>query len=601
MAQSLLAIASKWRNREIDLDIIQRIAAGTAALDTITTALDWRSYLRENLSAELQMLMERSDEPLGFGAVLLNDPQLAENILTSDKQQAQIALLAGARFTQTPLAVELVGKLLPSKNALLAFAAERYLLAEDSLAARKLLWQHRPDQAFVTGWRENGPFIAAQNLAAMGRQEEKLRAELFKEDGPLQIFALVPNSDEYSRVLRIYANKAVFTLYENSARSRERVVSEAELANFKQFIANAGLSDQGPRFGSCHHECMAVEFVALQKNGAYRVFSHQGFGWITLFANFDVLGRGDGLKFRYELENQIKGLEVLLADDHLKVKDVWQRDDELRVYVEREETEEESKQRKSFEPEDGEEDEAARKERWQKEAALDQQRFSWRKFSGNKVGPVVAEPEIFATPAENKVSFNDDDYLNPLATPDGKWLVAEKREDDWSEPHFLVRRNLQTGREFRIRLKPADEVSPIAFVPLHNKVLVIRGTYERINSKRVASRPIEIEYYLLDPATGATQLVSGEFDPLYEKGARFLQPTGQPNEFWAAIPYEGNKQTEVGRYNLKDFSFKPVLVVPQINFDSRSMWVDESHDKLYVVYENQLIRLPLKPAGDPPR
>jgi hypothetical protein len=154
---------------------------------------------------------------------------------------------------------------------------------------------------------------------------------------------------------------------------------------------------------------------------------------------------------------------------------------------------------------------------------------------------------------------------------------------------------LQTGREFLVNLNPADQSKPIAFLPLHNKVLLRRAKAEVDSPGRVVTGPDQPEYYLIDPQTGVLQLVSGEFVPLRQKGLRFLQPTNQSHEFWAAIPDEKKNQTEVGRYNLKDFSFKPMLAVPQINFSSLSMWVDESHGKLYVVYENQLLRLPLKP------
>ena len=65
------------------------------------------------------------------------------------------------------------------------------------------------------------------------------------------------------------------------------------------------------------------------------------------------------------------------------------------------------------------------------------------------------------------------------------------------------------------------------------------------------------------------------------------------NEFWAAIPDREKNQTQVGRYNLKDFSFETLLVLPHISFDSMSMWVDEPGSKLYVVYESQLLRIPL--------
>ena len=600
MAQSLLTIANKWRSRDIDLDIIHRIAAGSADANTIATALARSTSLRENLNAELQTMLEQTDEPLGIGAVLLNDSQLAQSILTSDNQPAQIALLAGARLTQTPLPVELVGKLLQSKNALLALAAERYLMAEDSLAARKLLWQHHPDQAFVTGWRDNVVVSGGLSPEVVAKAEEKLRAELFKTDGPLQIFALVTNGDRNNRVLRIYANKAIYAFYEDSARYRERVISDAELASFNDFVTTSGLEDQGPTFGPCHHDCMTSEFLMLKKDRPWRVLSHQGMlGWSELAATFDLLGQGEGVKIHYELEKHIKGLEVLFADKDLKVKNVWQRGDEIRVFVYREETEDEQKQRLSSIPDNDEEDEAARAERSEKERALEKARLSWRKFTDNKPGPITAEPEIFAGSDAKKSTPKYDDYLTSVVTPDGKWLVATKRNSDWSKPKYVVRRNLQTGQELRVKIDPADDVRPVVFVSLHNKVLVRRAK-EDFRSASFSRGPDHPEYYLVDPATGLTQLVTGEFLPLYDQDSRALQPTGQPNEFWAAISDEEKDQTEVGRYNLKDFSFKAVLTIPQINFDSMSMWVDETHDKLYVVYKNQLIRLPLKPATDPP-
>ena len=81
---------------------------------------------------------------------------------------------------------------------------------------------------------------------------------------------------------------------------------------------------------------------------------------------------------------------------------------------------------------------------------------------------------------------------------------------------------------------------------------------------------------------------------MLENGVRFLEATGNPNEFWAAISDEDKNQTQVGRYNLKDFSFKSMLTVPHTSFNSMSMWVDAKSEKVYVVYKDQLLRLPFK-------
>jgi hypothetical protein len=639
VAQSLLEVAHQWQSRQADLDMVHRIANGTADAKTIANALSRRTKLHESLATELQILLASNGPAQGIGSVLLEDGGLAQSVLGSGNQSSQIALLACARLTQTALPVEQVGALMQSKNALLALAAERYLIAEDSKEARQLLWQRHPNEAFVTGWRENIELIGGSNFDLMGKMEATLRAELFKDNPPLEIFALVANDEQYSRVLRVYSDKAIYTHYEDSARYRERVISKQELSVFKQFVTANGLSELGPQFGPCHHDCWSSEFLALTKEKGRRVFSHQGFGgWITVLGNFDLLGRGDGAKIHYNLEKEIKGLEVLYADDGLVVKDVWQQGAEIRIFVEREETEDEIKERNKSEDSVDEDDEAARAEQRRRESARLKARFSWRTLSGGKAGEVTSQPEGYSRFDENKFLSDDDDessrrddrqvqmitsdsviiarnfdglwkqvagrkavrisgdegaYATPIVTPDGKWVVVAKTDSDWSKPNYVVRFNLQTGRELRVNLPPADQFDPIAYLALHGKVLLRRtkDDYGRASSKSVG--PDHPEYYLLDAATGETRLVSGEFAPLRQEGKRFLQPTHESEGFWAAIPNRERNQTEVGRYNLKSFSFEPLLLIPHITFDSTAMWVDEAGAKLYVVYEGNLLRLPV--------
>ena len=123
---------------------------------------------------------------------------------------------------------------------------------------------------------------------------------------------------------------------------------------------------------------------------------------------------------------------------------------------------------------------------------------------------------------------------------------------------------------------------------------LLRRAKNANNPSSKSAGPAVSEFYLLDPATGQTQLVKGIFAPLEEEGRRSLQPTGKPNEYWAAIPEYEKGQTRIGRYKAKDFSFQPLLVVPHLVFDSREMWVDEPAAKLYVVYNSQLLRLPFR-------
>jgi len=643
VAQSLLEVAHQWQGRQVDLDMIRLIANGSADANTIANALSRRMKLRESLGVELQGLLGAVGPAQGIGSVLLDENAAALSVLGSGNQTAQVALIACARLTQTVLPVEQVGALMQSKNSLLALAAERYLIAEDSKEARQLLWQRHPNEAFVTGWRENIELIGGSNFDLMGKMEATLRAELFKDNPALEIFALVANDEQYSRVLRVYSDKAIYTHYEDSARYRERVISKQELSVFKQFVTANGLSELGPQFGPCHHDCWSSEFLALTKEKGRRVFSHQGFGgWITVLGKFDLLGRGDGAKIHYNLEKEIKGLEVLYADDGLVVKDVWQQGAEIRIFVEREETEEEIKERNKSENSADEDDEAARAEQRRRESARFKERFSWRTLASGRAGVVASEPEGYSTFDESKFPSDDDDesssrrddrqvqmitpdsviiarnfdglwkqlagrkpvrisgdegaYATPIVTPDGKWVVVAKTDSDWSKPNYVVRFNLQTGREVRVNLTPADQFDPIAYLALHGKVLLRRAKDDYGPSSSKSVGPDQPEYYLLDASTGETKLVSGEFAPLRQEGKRFLQPAHESEEFWAAIPNREKNQTQVGRYNLKNFSFEPLLLIPHIAFDSTAMWVDVAGAKLYVVYEGNLLRLPMPNA-----
>lgn len=282
--------------------------------------------------------------------------------------------------------------------------------------------------------------------------------------------------------------------------------------------------------------------------------------------------------------------------------------------------------------------------------------FFWRKIEGGKLGEVVAQPseaeylpdssaQISEEPrmtasvypwqvrsgnfeirtdtvegnlykvgrGQNPVKFKEGAFSNPVVTGDGKWVVASKIEEDSSQPNGVVRVNLQTGAEYKISIPPADTFMPVAFVRSLNKVLLFRskgkfyrdegdftgydaeGEYDtsfRGNVKPNPSPKIP-EYYLLDAATGAVQLVRGEFRPLIQQTYRPLQPTANPNEFWAALRDEKTRATQIGRYSDKTFTFQPVLSIPDIKLSSMQIWVDEKEAKVYFVYEGHLLALPL--------
>ncbi len=220
-----------------------------------------------------------------------------------------------------------------------------------------------------------------------------------------------------------------------------------------------------------------------------------------------------------------------------------------------------------------------------------------------------------ANRSQPPVMFKEGNYDLPIVTPDGNWVVASKTGENWQEPKSLVRINLQTGKEFPVNLPPADTFNPLTFVASQNKVLIYRARGNKYYGYRQNQdeedeeevkpnlpfpkkddknpSPNTPEYYLFDAATGAVQLVKGEFRPLEDLTYRPLQATDAADEFWAAVYDKKAKETAVGRYNTKTFTFQPVTKLPEIKLSSMDIWVDEKEAKVYFAYEGHLLSAPL--------
>lgn len=241
---------------------------------------------------------------------------------------------------------------------------------------------------------------------------------------------------------------------------------------------------------------------------------------------------------------------------------------------------------------------------------------AWQVRAGNyEIRTSNEEAELYkVSRSQTPVKFKEGNYDSPIVTADGNWLVITKIGDNWREPQNLVRINLQSGKEFPVNLPPADHFDAIAFISSHNKMLVHRAKRTNYYNYRQNQdedeeeekpvvqpakddknpSPQTPEYYLLDAATGATQAVKGEFRPLESLTYRPLQATAAPDEFWAAIYDKKAKETAIGRYNTKTFTFQPVTKFPDIELDSMDIWVDEKEAKVYFVYSGHLLAAPLQ-------
>lgn len=644
LANALLEVAQNWQTKLIDLDLVRRIGDGTADAQLIADGLERRDKLVESVGTELRSISGNRGLAPSVVAALLSDEAIAQNVITTNDEGQLIVLLACARLVRLPLPLGPVGALLRSRSGLLALAAQKYLLAEDSAEARRILWERFPDQGFVTGWRENLGWFVAGIHGNFDSVEERLRQELFQKNGaPTEIFALNYYGEPPVMILRLYDGKGIFTLYEGKTRYHQRTLSRDELERFRLFLATSEIENSGPRIGRCHHNCTGSEFLMLTKAKGRRVFSYEAsFVWEQSLSGFHALLQ-PGARTRYWLEDHIPGAELLAVDDSLAVRDVRMSDGELIVQVEREPAPDEERALAELERSFDEDEEGDYKIEDQRRDALRagqaRARLSWRHFKKGKLGLEAPAPEL---PAEDLSRFEIDTdrfpsnlngpssvapsrdfvvlsggtfnlglwkkalgqpavrltqggwYANPVVSPDGRWVVAAKAETNWGVPNGVIRLNLKTRTEYAIDLPPAQEFEPVALLTRQNRILLRRARGEF--SGNDADGPAIPEFYLLDAATGQTQRLQGSFAPFMEEGSRGLQASSSPDEVWAAIPDRNKNETQVGRYHLDRFSFHPVLTVPSIAFESQQMWVDEANAVMYVVYEGQLLRLPFTPS-----
>jgi hypothetical protein len=656
VAAALSEIMAKWKGKAVYIELLRRVRSGESDIAGIITLLANRVAVRDGLPSEIASMRAALGMPRGIGSCITEEPAEYLAILGQTDEDAQTAMLGCARLVRAPLPVNEVGELMGSPNKLLAMAAERYLESEDSLDARKLVLARNKGAAKILGARTafipdvksiydspalselftsvSGEYFRTGKAAELGKREDALRKELADDPSMLAVYALLTPADSGHYVVRLYEDRAVFTYYENEARYLERTLTPKEYEGFYDFLIQNNIDAAKPDIGICEHQCYPGEFVMFGRDGGRRVYFESTPSNPKLEKLQEILAefnKGE-LKLHYRLG---PGLEVLLADDRSPVRAVWKKAEDLRVVVE-----------DAVPGEAGSEASPSGDEGAASPA--------WRKFENGKLGGPVAQPadvpylrdekqapetegmsstprawQVRTSGGEIRASEYDDpglfkvarghapvkiregNYRDPIVTPDGKWVIVSKSDQEFVNYNSIVRINLLTRREFPVNLPAADSVRPAAFVYSHNKVLVYRGKvpanqYEEGEGEgeeegdgpprlvKPDLTPAIPEYYLVDAATGAVQRVRGEVRPLELQTYRPLQPTGAASEFWAAVYDENTKSTSIGRYSDKTFTFRAVMNVPNINLDSMDIWVDEPGGKLYFVYGGHLLALPLR-------
>jgi HEAT repeat protein len=487
--------------------------------------------------------------------------------------------------------------------------------------------------------RYDFPAYIAEELT---KSERKLQKEV--KDSP-ELLGLYSFDNNF---VRIYKDKVVFSWVDDPSRYRERNLSADEFTRLKDYLMMHKVDELKP-FLSCSSaaECKSSELVMLSRNGGSRVYLRSDrkpeffHGLENMLADF----RAEPSTIKYTLSKTVKGLEVLFADDDLEAQTVWKQGSDIRLVVSSKTVR--SKVEEDEESEDdaasGDEDETPSPESVAKMEYVRLQRgyegYAWRRLEGDRLGDTVAQPagveyfplhddldvqsgaeqwkaraagfQIRTNPAGlykvtngRLTKLRSGYYQNPVVSANGRWLVVSKMDED--EGPQLVRYNLVTNREFKLSNEEYHYLRAIAFVPAVGKFLLgppddgrdygySEGPDDEDEEDSVdEDETYSPDYFLLDPETGRISPPPGEARPLGVQTFRSLQSTGRPNEFWAARPGRVQSETLVGKYDSRLFRFTPVLTLPKIAFDSMEMWVDDAENKVYFVYNGQLLSIPLK-------
>jgi hypothetical protein len=467
--------------------------------------------------------------------------------------------------------------------------------------------------------------------------EKRLQKEVITDPELVGVYAYDDN------FVHIYKDRAVYSYSDDPARYRERVLEQSEWDNLQGYLAHYDV-DKLPPFLACTGECDSFELLMLSRQGGRRVFVKSGSSAVPeIFAGldkiFDDMQRRPA-KLKYYAAAVIPGLEVHFADDRLAAQTVWKEGPDVRVLLTDEERSksiesEISKLQATAEDELGED--VYNSDHYQKFFKLRESRkydsFGWFRLAGETAAEAAPQPaqaeyipakDGFAPPAAwgqwkskapafeiradesglykiaagRVTRIRQGNYSEPVVTSNGRWVVASKFSEE--RGYALVRVNLINNREYPVRPENYAATKPIAYIPSVNKVLVTNfgeeddhgGEYED-SSYKPSAYDSGRGYYFFDPDTGALTLSVGEVRPIAQQTFRGLQPAAAAGEYWAAIP-RGTAGTLVGIYSTKTFTFRPILKLPKLIFDSTEMWVDTQAQRVWFTYQGHVLSAPLK-------
>jgi hypothetical protein len=454
--------------------------------------------------------------------------------------------------------------------------------------------------------------------------EKQLRENMGSTNSPEEIYALLTEGTWGGigqRYLLVFRDRVLLHCDDGNGRTRERELNKDEFAKLQEWIS-ANKVDQLPKFDEGADDGIQYEYFHIQRNGSeHRVWMNNppsapiGAGAV-FFGGKTAPNRklyGELTQRMLDLDRvpmhviypaleKLPDFHVVNAKETAEISYIAMRNNQLvaGVYHSYDKPLEwhpisASGLAKEFVVEKKEVDPTINRYEMDKgfdvrEGPLSGTRLQaeFSNMGGRKDGLWVfhkgTKPELIAEGVFGK----------PVLCSGGEWIIAAKTPPGkmWNVPNGVVRIHLPDKQMFDVDLPPADNFDPVAWIEARKRVLVYRQ-----RDRDGKAGPEKPEFYLLDPATGAHEEVEGEMRPFFDAGKQDLQPTGNPNEFWAAIHasvVDPKLQTTViGRFDSDHFQFTPVVDFPDIHFDSSNFFVDQAAQTIWVALNGDLLRLSL--------
>lgn len=271
LARKLIELVETWNTPTADALLLGRIEQQRADAHTISTALLKREALRTSAAEALRRLSASDGMRGGIAAVLVGDPMHEQRILAGKDTEAQRALLAAARLVREPLPIDAVAALFGRLPAL-DVAAEAWLVAEDSSAARAIVQKRHPGEILILGSRLAWD-PGHHTYAAFAEWEKDLlrRFRASNEDEWIVLAyggtwsAMTPVVE-----IRIRDDKATLS-FETESGPRTVPLSRNTLGALGLFLVSTRFDDLGS-FDTGTMDGVQYEYVHLTRSSGRRVF-----------------------------------------------------------------------------------------------------------------------------------------------------------------------------------------------------------------------------------------------------------------------------------------------------------------------------------------